>query len=162
MTDHDFNRFVENYIIERTIFMERVMSDLKKELKYLMDKMPEDIHDIGFHAYTMYFNDGEECNFHVHADEIEQLMINGSDEHLWDVDSDSKEYFFSDKIYPNGYSAGSIPNPNYDAEKTKAFTDLLDFINNIPEEIWKDFGDHSTFRIYRDGSVKLFDYSDHD
>ena len=89
----------------------------------------EGVDTISFPMYTMYFNDGEECTFHVYFDNVE---ING--ESMYDKDFQQEE---DDMISKIGKIVEEIPE--------KFFKDV--------------FGDHILLTIYRDGEFSTSHYS---
>mgnify|MGYP003545251458 FL=1 len=89
----------------------------------------EGVDTISFPMYTTYFNDGEECTFHVYFDNVE---ING--ESMYDKDFQQEE---DDMISKIGKIVEEIPE--------KFFKDV--------------FGDHILLTIYRDGEFSTSHYS---
>ena len=89
----------------------------------------EGVDTISFPMYTMYFNDGEECRFHVYFDNVE---INR--ESMYDRDFQQEE---DDMISKIGKIVEEIPE--------KFFKDV--------------FGDHILLTIYRDGEFSTSHYS---
>jgi len=108
------------------------------------------IETIGWRQYTPYFNDGDECTFGVHQDD---LLINGEDEY-----GDGLEWI-REKVWAFGkYDT----NPNADQEELVVLKNIKEVLQSIPDDFYKDlFGDHAIVTINKNGTIEVDDY-DHD
>lgn len=106
------------------------------------------IESIGWLQYTPYFNDGDECTFGVHNDD---LYINGENEYELD--------WLNEKVWTGGKYE---KNPDVDQEELIVLKNIKEVLGSIPDDFYKDlFGDHSMVTINKNGTIEVSDY-DHD
>ena len=171
------------------------LNDFEKRKQELLNEIQKDfpsifaplfekssrINEVSWTQYTDYFNDGDECRFHVHIDSAE---CNGYNP---DNDSDNEEgNFISSEIYAkitsenleshkaycsrNSWSTersvdefGYMNNPNFDEKESKIFEEFKEALSELDQSFFKDlFGDHKDVTIYRDGTIYVSDYTDHE
>lgn len=151
---------VINKINEQLDAFKAKRADLVKELqtefpKLLMPLFSESkrLESVGWRQYTPYFNDGDECVFGVHNDD---LTINGIDEY----DGDEKQIeFVKDKIWDG---KNWVKNENLDKHEFDLFKQIEAVLKSIPDEFYKDlFGDHVKVTIHKDGRIETEEY-EHD
>lgn len=108
----------------RTAYTNRAKELFADATKELFEKYPE-MESFSWRQYTQYFNDGDECTFHVyHWDDCVGINEDGG----WD----------------NGYKK--------DDWRRKAQDDVSDLLGSIDEEVLKDiYDDHVTVTVYRNG-----------
>lgn len=111
------------------------------------------IESIGWRQYTPYFNDGDECIFGVHNDD---LTINGID----DYDGEEKDIaFIKEKIW-NGDKW--IVNTDLDKHEFNILNQVEEVLRSIPDDFYKDlFGDHVKVTVFKDGRIETEEY-EHD
>lgn len=144
------------------------------------------VNKISFRAYTIYFNDGEECTYSVYND-IDNIDFNDEDFYnfkgnrnlnktIWkkmeteeDVEIHKSLLSALDDWYAEYHSKrkigeeGLYPNPNYNKEYGDILNRFSDTLQSIPTEFYKDmFGDHKKISIERDGTVTVKEYTNHD
>jgi hypothetical protein len=106
------------------------------------------IESIGWRQYTPYFNDGDECVFGVHNDDI---YVNGEDQ--YDMPFVRKTVWDGSK---------SVPNEEADPHEIDIVEQIEKVLQSIPEDFYKDlFGDHTAVTIHKDGRIETEEY-DHD
>jgi hypothetical protein len=111
------------------------------------------IESIGWRQYTPYFNDGDECVFGVHNDD---LTINGTD----DYDGDENEIAFIKEKTWDGKKW--VVNTELDTHEFKILKQIQKVLRSIPDDFYKDlFGDHVKVTIYKDGRIETDEY-EHD
>lgn len=134
----------KNYTALKKNF-EKAQKDFAKGAKELLNKEVIDIfkkypkcESLGIQAYTDYFNDGDECHYHIHSDP-DSVLINGN-----------PAYDFEDEV-------------EYEEWGKKASEEFSKVIEAIPEELFKiAFGDHIEITFNKNGKVTINEYSDHD
>jgi hypothetical protein len=91
-----------------------------------------------FHAYTPYFNDGDECTYGVYCDEP-VIILDGEED-----DGDSYGYYPDNK------------------EKNDLQNEIARTLYQFDHEDYKTmFGDHVSIQVNRDGTINTEDY-EHD
>jgi hypothetical protein len=104
---------------------------LKEISKEVFDKYP--IENFSWRQYTVYFNDGDPCNFHAHTDsysiEIEGLNSEDDDEEKFD-------------------------------EAREEISNKLDVFDE--EDLESIFGDHVRVIVNRNGDIYVEEYICHD
>lgn len=126
----------------------------------------------GFTAYSPYFNDGDECVFHIHCDTDYGMYINGFSNDDKDTDEggqgrfesrEKDEYIWNRKTRYD-YSKGYDNRVKIDGEPVidSMLENVSNFVNSFPEDVWEELiGNHVMVRISRDG-IETTDYDDHD
>lgn len=126
---------------ELQVFNERkklLIKELQEQFpvmfKELFDKYPN-AESISWNQYTPYFNDGDECIFSVHNDNLEV-----NNQQSWDLDEDSEVY----------------------GEFEAIEEDFKTVLQTIPDDFYRDlFGDHVQVTINKNGTIDTEEY-DHD
>jgi hypothetical protein len=146
---------LEAFEAKKKVFVEDLRKEFPTMFKELFDKS-EKIESFGWRQYTPFFNDGDSCEFGVHASDPN---INGSDMHDFDwYDWRVKYYLRGDAHYANLLTENS----KIDIEACKVVEEFISVIESIPEEFLKDlFGDHVEVTISKDGTISVDEY-DHD
>lgn len=129
---------------------ERAKELFKAASKSLFEENPS-LESFGWKQYTIYFNDGDECNFSVYADEPD---IN-----------DESGY----EIYDMSYQLDKKKDVDEEDEEVKTQRELIrlqevvrEFLQAFPEEVLERmFGDHREIRVTAD-DVETTSYQDHD
>lgn len=133
----------------------KLTEELRKEFPKLLQPLLEQskvIDSISWTQYTPYFNDGDECEFSVHVDD---LQINGLSEYELE---DNPASILTKRVYNQGYK----PNPNYDAIEGKILENIKNVLTEVPDDFYKDlFGDHAYITINKSGEIKVDGY-DHE
>lgn len=146
---------LEAFEAKKKVFVEDLRKEFPTMFKELFDKS-EKIESFGWRQYTPFFNDGDTCEFGVHASDPN---INGND--IYDCDW----YDWKVKYYLKGdadYANLLTENPKIDVEAYKVVEEFISVINSIPEDFLKDlFGDHVEVTISKDGTISVDEY-DHD
>ena len=131
------------------------VKELRKEFPGLFVELFQEselIKSIGWTAYTDYFNDGEECEFHVH---IDYLTIN-------EEDSCEETEFLQEEIW-NSEKQAYVPNENFNKKEHQILEKFKKILSKIPKEFMKDlFGDHVEVTINNKGKIKVTEYTHHD
>lgn len=108
------------------------------------------IESIGWRQYTPYFNDGDECVFGVHNDD---LTINGIDEY----DGNEKDIEFIRERIWNG--SNWVKNPEIDKHEFDLLKQIENVLKSVPDDFYKDlFGDHVRVTIHKDGRIETEEY----
>ena len=122
-----------------------MVSQLQKEFPSIIQPllMQDDaIMSVSWRQYTPYFNDGDECVFGAHLNDIE---VNGED--LYELDG-YEESWERKHREPNNLE--------------KTVDQIKTVLAEVPEEFYKElFGDHVRVTINRDGTVQTEEY-EHD
>ena len=125
---------VDEYHKKITKLQKKIQKTFSKTISELLE-CSELIDNISWSQYTLYFNDGDECYFNVYYDEI---SVN--EESIYDL-----EWYEVNK------------------EETSIVNAIRDTIGSTPEDIMKElFGNHVEVTVYKDGSVTVNEYEDHD
>jgi hypothetical protein len=132
-TKDKYQAFKEQYESARKTMMELSLVAFKEFTKDIFDKFP-DVESFGWNEYTDYYNDGDTCEFHAHADYEEGIYINGESGY--------------DEEYENFKEARS---------------EIIEMMSNFDDDILYDlYGDHCKVTIHRDGKAVIEKYTDHD
>lgn len=167
---------LDAFQVKKAELLESLRKEFPELFKPLMSQL-KNIETIGWTQYTPYFNDGEECTFSAHTDD---LMVD--DEYEYERD-DLKSYVYgklvteedkqtNDKLAKlsgrDWYEKkqigeeGLVPNPDFNKEDGEIFIQIKSLLQEIPEEFLKDlFGDHSKITINKDGTISVDEY-EHD
>jgi hypothetical protein len=140
-----------------------LQAEAKEESRKLFHELAKEFFDthpnvnsFGWRQYTPYFNDGDVCEFSVHASPDYGITIN-------DVSADDDESLpeFPSSREPN-YQQKRI---EYNLARDQALHDYKaasEVVNKIDDDLMKElFGDHVTVTVFRDGTCKVNDY-EHD
>lgn len=114
---------------------------LKNELAAVFEAHPT-LEEFYWRQYTDYFNDGEQCNFHAHTDNV-YILVDGEEYETYDMDSTAKD--IKEKNIP---------------KMLKQISDVLELLEN--DELESVFGDHVEVHIKRNGTIELEEYTEHD
>lgn len=146
---------LEAFEAKKQVFVEDLRKEFPTMFKELFDKS-EKIESFGWRQYTPFFNDGDTCEFGVHASDPD---INGEDIYNNDwFDWRIRYYLRGDEKYANLLTE----NPKLDVEAYKVVAEFISVIESIPEDFLKDlFGDHAQITIHKDGKIDVDEY-DHD
>lgn len=146
------NEQLEAFKAKRTDLVKQLQTEFPALLAPLLSQSKR-IESIGWRQYTPYFNDGDECIFGVHNDD---LTINGID----DYDGDENEIaFIKEKIW-NGDNW--VVNTNLDKPEFELLQQIEKVLRSIPDDFYKDlFGDHVRVTVYKDGRIETEEY-EHD
>jgi hypothetical protein len=170
------NEQLEAFKAKRAELVKELQSEFPALLAPLFEKSKK-IESIGWRQYTPYFNDGDECVFSVHNDD---LQVNGED--FDDVDflqelqygtikteddrlenlrvATEKEYkwMMDKRIGESGYRE----NKDLDKYELSVYEEFKSVLQSVPEDFYKDlFGDHVTVTVHKDGRIETEEY-DHD
>lgn len=111
----------------------------KEESKAIFDKFPE-VKEFSWQQYTVYFNDGDTCSFHVRD---YTARINGEEEYNGEYDNAGESKAKAEKF-------------------DEAMEAVKELINSIEEDTMLTmFGDHAQVIVRRDG-IEIEEYADHD
>lgn len=146
------NEQLEAFKAKRADLVKQLQAEFPSLLLPLFSQSKR-IESIGWRQYTPYFNDGDECIFGVHNDD---LTINGID----DYDGDENEIaFIKEKIW-NGDKW--VVNTNLDKPEFDLLQQIEKVLRSIPDDFYKDlFGDHVKVTVYKDGRIETEEY-EHD
>jgi hypothetical protein len=157
-----------------------LVEQLRKEFPVMFKELFEQseiIKSISWTQYSPYFNDGDECTFSAHTDELD---VNG--EYCDDVEFLSPYNYgklvTEEDVINNGLLAekadrswykdrqigqdGLLINPNYNEKESNIYDQFVEILNSIPDEFLEDlFGNHSQVTINSDGTISVDGY-DHD
>jgi len=157
-----------------------LVEQLRKEFPAMFKELFEQsevIKSISWTQYSPYFNDGDECTFSAHTDD---LSVNG--DYHDDVDFISPYNYgkikteedmvnndlLADKLNRSWYKGkqigqdGLVINPDYNEKEANIYTQFVDILSSIPEEFLEDlFGNHAQVTINSDGTISVDGY-DHD
>lgn len=148
-----FQVLVDEYTLAKAKIVERVKESLGAEVSRVLSKSNK-INNIYWNAYTDYFNDGEECNFHT---SIDDLRVNVDPNERYKEDGDN---FLEKTIWDNGRK----PNPDYDPYEVSIMDELNTLFEPLnDDDLLKDiFGDHVEITIHKSGLVDVKPYTEHD
>lgn len=159
-----------------------LVEQLRKEFPVMFKELFEQseiIKSIGWVQYSPYFNDGDECTFSAHTDD---LHVNGYDPDYDTVDWLSSYNYaklqteedmvnnnmLAEKANRSWYKdrqigqEGLVINPNYNEKEANIYTQFVDILSSIPDEFLEDlFGNHAQVTINNDGTISVDGY-DHD
>lgn len=157
----EFDAALKEFEAKKKVVVDKLRKDFFSLVSPVFNEYPH-IKSFSWEQYTDYFNDGDEYNFHVHAESAYSLQINGKDhDTLMDEAVGDREF---DDI-PNGKS-GKWYSPTYKKlsnELEVPYKAISDVLYNIPSEMMKEvFGDHVKVTVYSRGDVVVDDYLDHD
>lgn len=147
-----FEKQVQDFNNAFNAFCEQIQKEYcKLATEAIFNKHPE-IKAFRFWCYTPYFNDGDSCEYGVHADEIDVLA---------DIELDCADELIktTDGIWNKrccGYGRSNIANK-------ELIRTITQFVYSIPEyeKVYQRiFGDHIEVTVYRD-RCDITDY-DHD
>jgi hypothetical protein len=162
---------LEAFEQKKKVFVEELRKEFPTMFKELFEKNPR-IESIGWTQYTPYFNDGDECTFSVHTD---NLNINGENEeehdslneHAYETITqenieEHKLYNKKDEYYSKNKVGeyGRFPNPNLDRELFEGLEAFKSVIQSIPDEFMKElFGDDAEINLTSNGiEVEQYDH----
>lgn len=125
------------------------------------------LESFGWHQYTPYFNDGDECVFGTHIDEPD---ING--QQSWDIEAlrETIRRPTGRTIEVSGFSGRiekqqqyeNVANEAFDPELKAASDAVRGFLGGFDTEDFRDmFGDHMEVTVSRDGTISTEQY-EHD
>lgn len=157
-----------------------LVEQLRKEFPAMFKELFEQsevIKSISWTQYSPYFNDGDECTFSAHTDD---LYVNGeySDEVDWlspynygkiqtEKDMVTND-LLADKVNRSWYKGkqigqeGLVINPDYNEKEANIYAQFVDILSSIPDEFLEDlFGNHAQITINSDGTISVDEY-DHD
>jgi hypothetical protein len=146
---------LEAFEAKKQVFVEDLRKEFPTMFKELFDKS-EKIESFGWRQYTPFFNDGDSCEFGVHASDpyVNGEYVDECDWYDWRV----KYYLKGDAPYANLLTE----HPELDIEACKVVEEFISVIESIPEDFLKDlFGDHAQVTISKDGTISVDEY-DHD
>ena len=128
-----------------------VQSSFADATREIFDKY-ESLQSFGWHQYTQYFNDGDDCTFSAYIED-DSLEVNGSRA------DDYPQY--AEKKWVGG-ARQYAPNPEYDPNFNAMVKEISEFLQSIGENILEEvFGDHKEITVTREGAM-VEDYTDHD
>jgi hypothetical protein len=160
---------------KKKTLIENLRTQFPSLFSEIFAQTPE-LKSVGWTQYTPYFNDGDECVFSVHCDD---LIVNGDSEneclsiHCYVDKLESEEDVEINKQVSKlaGYSwyetnkigqRGLKFNPDYNESLAKSSRMISDILNDIPRDFFKDlFGDHAEITLFSDGRIEVVEY-DHD
>jgi hypothetical protein len=162
------------------------VAELQKEFPTMfvdLFKQAPKLKSVSWTQYTPYFNDGDTCEFDVHASD---LYVNGiSEDYGHDDDTEVsikihayKQLLTEEDVHINKEVAnkcglhwyaskgigerGLCYNEKYDADVANAVKEISEILTSIPEELMKDlFGDHALVTIDASGTIDVEGY-EHD
>ncbi len=147
---------IEIFDKKRKVLLEELRAEFPKMFTELFNKS-KIIESIGWKQYTVYFADGDECTFSVYQDEID-VNEEYEDDLEW-YDWRIKYYLKGDNQYKNILEK----NPNLNIEDYKILQEFKEVLQSIPKDFYKDlFGDHKQITIYKDGTINVEEYTNHD
>lgn len=145
----NINKQLEEFKAKRADMVKQIQTEFPNLLTPILSQSKR-IESIGWRQYTPYFNDGDECVFGVHNDD---LYINGEDEGTVGTE------FIQKRIWDGGKY---IDNPNLDKFEYDLLQQIEKVLKEIPNDFYKDlFGDHVKVTVYKDGRIEADQY-DHD
>lgn len=146
------NEQLEAFKAKRTDLVKQLQTEFPSLLLPLLSQSKR-IESIGWRQYTPYFNDGDECIFGVHNDD---LTINGID----DYDGEENDIaFIKEKIWDGDKW---VINTNLDKPEFDLLQQIEKVLRSIPDDFYKDlFGDHVKVTVYKDGRIETDEY-EHD
>jgi hypothetical protein len=127
-----------------------------QSFKPFFEKHPE-VLALGWDQYTDYFNDGDECKFHIHSLEVkfnpECVEVEGED---------NRNLGFIINEY--NYEFTKIHKVDLDAKELKSDLKEIEKILQDDEKIYPlflgAFGDHARVELSKD-SINITEYTDH-
>ncbi|KAA2242857.1 hypothetical protein F0L74_10030 [Chitinophaga agrisoli] len=118
------------------------VAELQKEFPGIIQPLLlqcDQIKSISWTQYTPYFNDGDECTFGVHNDDLE---VNGQD--LYDLE---------------GYELSYSRKDREPSQLERAVDDIRSALSEIPDDFYLAlFGNHVKVTINRDGTIEKEEY----
>jgi hypothetical protein len=146
---------IKTKIAEINAKRDAMIAELRTDFPLLFSEIfaqNEWLESFGWKQYTSYFNDGDETNFSTYIDASYMDINDGNTD-----DVDWYDWKWNRDEYKDEVSSST------DIEKCKTVHLLEETLNSIPDEFYKDlFGDHVTVTVYRNGSIEIDDYEDHD
>jgi molybdopterin converting factor small subunit len=157
-----------------------LVEQLRKEFPAMFKELFEQseiIKSIGWTQYSPYFNDGDDCVFSVHNDD---LYVNG--EHCDDIEFLSPwnygKLVTEEDVINNDLLAektgrtwnkgkqigqdGLVVNPSYNEKEATIYNQFIELLQTIPDEFYEElFGNHSQVTINNNGEIEVDGY-DHD
>ncbi len=176
------NNIVDNIKQEFKIFEDKkkvMVEELRKQFPVILAPLFEKskiINSIGWTQYTPYFNDGDECTFCVHKNDLyinkvysydSKINISRPTSYLQKITSNEeleKTKELGLKYYPNSpyYNnpeigkSGLTEDETYNKEEGDIYNSFRQVLNDVPDEIYKDlFGDHVEITIHKDGKIEV-------
>ena len=143
--------------LELQKIQEQIQEKIGQEYKKVLLKHPE-ILALGWDQYTDYFNDGEQCNFHVHGLNVKfnpALITNESEDGWFGEGFYNLEDGYPElEIVEEGTDLESLEKDLCELEEVHGSSDFETFFLGA-------FGDHVRIVIDRD-SISITDRTDHD
>lgn len=131
---------LEAFNKKRESLVEQLRQDFPALLKPLFEKYPE-VKRVSWTQYAPYFNDGEECIFSVHNDDIN---LNGKDSNGYDNGYDDEDEEESTEI------------------PVSVYEEFIEILTSVPDEFYEDlFGNHVEVTVKSDGTIDVDSY-EHD
>jgi hypothetical protein len=124
--------------------------------KQLFDKHSV-LESFSWNQYTPYFNDGDECTFSANVDYPEVNGMEIGEDEMEETLVDYGSYDNVTRTYPNKVET---PNPDFNPALAKASEDVLEFLQNVDEDVLRNmFGDHVTITVTKEGvDVSEYDH----
>lgn len=154
---------------------EQLVSELRKDfapmLAPIFEKSGGIIKSVGWTQYTPYFNDGDECVFSAHNDDVGSFILNGEqvdDSGVFTVCTYSISRYISNngsyerwiEKYPE--DAFDPKQKSEEVETYRLLMELTEILSEIDDEFYKDlFGDHVLVTVCADGTISTEEY-EHD
>ena len=135
---------MENLSSQLSKLNEAVKSAIAQDLGVLFKKFPQ-LDAIKFQGYTIYFNDGDTCEYSIRGT---FFSIN------------NKFYRVDDWGYGEDYK--KVDKSLFSDGLREGVDEFFDNLYGITDLVKGAFGDHKQITIYSDGSMEEEDYTDHD
>ncbi len=131
----------------RTAFIEQNDKDswaaFMEELKAIFEKYPN-VNSFETPCYANYFNDGDACHWYCHTD-MSKMYTNDEE-----IDQDDEE---------ENQPLCEISRNDRESGKYTPLNEYYELISLVPDDLLEKQCEDGQIEFYRDGSVKIGDYS---